>query len=182
MALQLATAGAGILGEISSANSQDSLYQQNAVNANQSAGEKYGQLQTRLIQEASKATEDRLILNRERMNAQGTALASSQNGGTSEGQVMTDIARQASRQKAVVDTNLKYKEQQYATDIQGVQAENESRINSVSKGQQPNILSSIITGLGAVAGSSGESQSHSFGTSSNIDAPMSPTDPSLLYG
>lgn len=184
MALQLATTAAGVIGESLAAGGQNQLYQQNAINANQAAGEKYSQLQARLIQEASKATEDRLILNRERMNAQGTALAGSQNGGTSEGQVMTDLARQASRQAAVVDTNLKYKQQQYRAEVDGIHAENEGRINSVAKGGQPNILSAIITGLGTVAGADAKgTPTYTFGSGGeNFDEPLSPIDPRNMKG
>lgn len=156
-----------LLGQSSQASEQNEMYQQNAINANQSAGEQYSQLQTRLIQEASKATEDRMTLTREQMNAQGTALASSQNGGTSERMVLNDIARQTGRQKAAVDTNYKYKEQQYAADLVGVKAENQNRINSVSKGQDTNFLSTIISGLGVAIGSGRGTPLFNFGESAN---------------
>lgn len=179
-ALGIASTGMGLYGQSQAADMQNQMYYQNATNANYAAGEKYAQTQLRLIQEQAKATEDRMILSRERMNAQGTALASSQNGGISEGQVINDIARQAARQKAVVNTNLQYKEQQYMTDVVGIHSENESRINSVSKGQEPSFLTAAISGLGTVLGTGETMPAYIFGNSA--DKPLSPIDERNMIG
>lgn len=129
------------------ADRQERAYQQNAVNANAAAGEKYAQEQLRLMQEREKAVNEKAALRRKAIEAKGQAVASSGNQ-TMDSLVSNDLQRQASRQIATTNSNLKATEQQSAENMKAYKAEAETRINSVQRGEKPSLISEIITGIG----------------------------------
>lgn len=148
MALAIAQTAASIMGQSAKAEAQNSVYRSNAIAANSAAIEKYAQEQLNLMQTAAKATEDRNNLQREKALASGTAKASSENEGISNNLVQLDIDRQRAHQEGVVNTNERNAKVQTSANMEAIEAEAKSRINSVEKGTQPDLIGSIISGLG----------------------------------
>lgn len=152
MALGIASTAAQFAAQTEAANQQNRYYAQNAMAANADAVEKYAQEQLARIQEEAKATQERINTKTEVMKTKGTALASSENGGMSENQVLRDIERQGAKQSNVTSVNEKNMKIQSEANIDAVTREAEGRINSVKRGTQPSLLSAVVSGLGGTIG------------------------------
>ena len=147
MALALGSTLMSYGAKSAAADRQEKAYQQNAVNANAAAGEKYAQEQLRLMQEREKAVNEKATLRRKAVEAKGQAIASSGNQAM-DSLVAQDLQRQASRQIATENSNMKATEQQSTENMKAYKAEAENRINSVQRGEKPSLISEIITGIG----------------------------------
>ena len=130
------------------ADKQNAYYTANAVAANNDAIEKYAQSQLALMQENAKATNGRIGLNREVVMAKGTAVASSENTGSSYNSVIRDLERQGAVQDNIIVQNLKNKEKQQKNEEKAIESEAQNRINSVTTASDPSIASAVISGLG----------------------------------
>lgn len=152
MALGIASTAAQFAAQSEAANQQNRYYAQNAMATNTDAVEKYAQEQLARIQEEAKATQERLNTRTEVTKAKGTALASSENGGVSENQVLRDMERQGAKQSNVVSVNEKNMRNQSKANVDAINREAQGRIDSVRQGSQPSLLSAVVSGLGGTIG------------------------------
>lgn len=155
MALALGTEALGHVAGVKAADQQNQYYMNNAAAANADAVEKYAAEQLAIIQKEEQAAEQRMTLARSGVEAKGAALASSENFGQSANQVLHDIERQRARQSHNVDVNIENERIQSQANIKAINAENANRINSVATAEGPDLISTVLSGLGAVAGAAG---------------------------
>lgn len=154
MALAIGSTAFEHVAGVSAADQQNQYYMSNAAAANADAVEKYAAEQLALIQKEEQAAEQRMALQRSAVEAKGEALASSENFGQSADITLLDIERQRARQSNTVDTNIANERIQSEANIRTINAENENRINSVATAEGPDLISTVLSGLGAVAGAS----------------------------
>lgn len=152
MALGIGSTAMEYIGGVQSANQQNQYYMDNAAAANANASEKYAAEQLSLVQKEEQATEQRMALRRSAIESTGSALASTENFGQSTDQTLLDIDRQRARQTQTVDTNIENERIQSKANMEGIQSEAENRINSVQTASGPDLISTIISGLGNTLG------------------------------
>lgn len=155
MALAIGSTAFEHVAGVRAADQQNQHYMENAAAANADAVEKYAAEQLAIIQKEEQAAEQRMALMRSAAEAEGTALASSENLGGSARQVLHDIERQRARQSHNTDVNIANERIQSQANIKAINAENANRINSVATAEGPDLISTVLSGLGAAAGASG---------------------------
>lgn len=147
-----------VMAQNAAAENQNAQYQQNALNANQSASEQYAQNYLRQIQEEARATQERIATGIELAKARGTAVASSENSGSSMFSTIHDIERQGARDVNVTDINLRNTVTRIAADNNSTALENKGRIDSVSQASGADPVATAISGLGVVVGIAGNNK------------------------
>ena len=136
------------------AAAQNAYAQQNAMNANQAAVTKYSAELSRQREEAANAARQRQSAYRDTLNAQGTALASSQNEGNSTTMTLQDLARQGAQQIGLIDANQIIQKEQGRDNLSSIHQEAKSRIAGVQTTSGPSLLSLAVNGLGVIAAGS----------------------------
>lgn len=179
IALALGTEAFGHVAGVKAADQQNQYYMNNAAAANADAVEKYAAEQLAIIQKEEQAAEQRMALMRSATEAEGTALASSENLGGSASQVLHDIERQRARQSHNASVNIENERIQSQANIKAINAENENRINSVATAEGPDLISTVLSGLGAVAGATDTSTptyKEKKGAGTGLDTSFSSTE------
>ena len=151
IALGVMSTVATAMAQNEAAKRQNQAYQQNALNANADAVEKYAQNQMQQIQEEAKAARERLMNKEETIKAKGTAAAGAQNEGSSVNAVMHDLERQGARHDDVTGVNLKNAKAQANANKASIKNEAQNRINSMSTAEGPSLIQTAISGLGNIA-------------------------------
>lgn len=183
MALGIGTTVLGHVAGVQAADAQNQHYMNNAAAANADAVEKYAAEQLALIQKEAQATEQRNALRRATVEATGSALASSENFGQSANLTLLDVERQRARQSHTVDVNVQNERIQSGANMEAIKAENENRINSVQTASAPDLISSVIAGLGSTLGSfDGSRKNKDVGNSLEGLTPLSALDPRNMEG
>ena len=155
MGLSVAQAAMGVMGAIHEVNTQNEKYNQNVIAAGQSAMEQSSALLARQRADAEDASLARRQSFIEGMRAQGTALASSQNEGSSENLTMQDLARQTANNITTTDITERRKIQQSREELNAIQSQYANRVAQVSAGDPNKIFSAAVSGLGNVFGTIG---------------------------
>lgn len=158
MALGIGTTAMEYVAGVQSANQQNQYYMDNAAAANANASEKYAAEQLAQVQKEEQATEQRMALRRSAIESTGSALASTENFGQSTDQVLHDIERQRARQTQTVNTNIENERIQSQANMEAIQSEAANRINSVQTASSPDLISTVISGLGNTLGYMDSSQ------------------------
>lgn len=147
----LASSGMSYAAQSQQAEAQNAYAQQNAINANQAAVTKYSAELSRQREEAANAARQRQSAYRDTLNAQGTALASSQNEGNSTTMTLQDLARQGAQQIGLIDANQSIQKEQGRDNLNSIHQEAKSRIAGVQTTSGPSLLSLAVNGLGVIA-------------------------------
>ena len=126
-------------------------YYGNAASANEAARLKYAKNNEERHYNDIQLTAQRLEEQRKIAQAQGTALASSQNEGNSTNLTLMDLARQGYQNISQIDLSQKYQHANSDLQRESIAAEHQSRLNSVPTPNRPNALALAISGLGHVA-------------------------------
>lgn len=152
LGLTLAESVLGFGAQKNQAAAQNAAYQSNALKANQSATEQYYQTTLAQIQEEAKAVQEKIANRADVIDAQGKALASSQNSGASTSMVLKDIEREGAKADNITDINTKNARTQAMADKDAVKMQAQNRIDSMEQATEPSLAQAAISGLGAVAG------------------------------
>lgn len=128
-------------------------YQENARRANEALGEQYAAENERISQTREVATEERLRIQRDRLAAQGTAIASSEAAGLSFGRLIDSFAGEEARYRDTIERQLSFDLAESERRMFGYEATAEDRINSIrpftpSPVERPSLAS---LGLGIAA-------------------------------
>ena len=148
-ALSVGQAVVSMTAQAQQAQQQNDYYNANAQAANNAAMDKYAQELRRQREEMANNSRERQSAWRQGMEAQGTALASSQNEGNSTNVSLLDLARKAGNEIAIKNSELAQSKASGKENLHAIQNEAQSRINSVSTNNGISPLSVAVSGLGA---------------------------------
>lgn len=158
IALGVMSTVASAMAQGAAADRQNEAYRRNAANSNQDAVEKYAQNQMQEIQEAAKATQARIDNKAEVVKAKGTALASTENSGSSTNSVLHDLERQGAKNDNITNVNERNAKIQADANRTSIKNEAQGRIDGMSTAEGPSLVQTAISGLGAVAPYVGKSK------------------------
>lgn len=158
LALGVASTAASFVQQTEASKRQNEAYVSNANAANTNAVEQYYQNNLSFIQEEAKAVQERMKTKEEVIRAKGTAVASSQNSGQSMSNVLNDLERQGAKADNVTDVNVKNTKTDMMNTAQSITDQTKGRIDSVSRGTDPDLVATAISGLGATVISSIDSK------------------------
>ena len=140
---------ASYVGQMQQAATQNALYEANRAAANDATQNQY---RAAMEQQRLDMANDSRKINAYQLQAreaQGTALASSQNEGNSLNMTLRDLMGRADRNIALTQADAAIRDQNYLNQMEAIGAQGVNRINSVQRGQDPSALSAILSGLGA---------------------------------
>lgn len=140
LAMQVASAGAQYAAGVEQANAQTERYNQNVVAAQAASRDQYNQTTLRQMQEEQayvQKQQSTLMEGAERSAEVNASAASAGVGGLSVDALLGDVTRKMSRARATLDQNFGMVAQQLQMQKQGITAQEQSRINSMSPGTPP---------------------------------------------
>lgn len=142
LALAAASATASVVGQKQQQKAQEKYVQDSAKSANEAARDNYAQINQNLVQKEAVASQRIQEEQKQRLQAQGTALASSEASGQSFDLLLNDFSRQEAGYRSTVERQLKWDQQQAELDKEGAEAQAQNRItSSIGAGVgQPNYL------------------------------------------
>lgn len=140
---------ASYIGQMQQAAAQNAMYEANKAASDTATQNQYAaameQQRLDMANDARKINAYQL----QAREAQGTALASSQNEGNSLNSTLRDLMGQADRNIALTEADAAIRNQNYLNQLDAIGAQGVNRVNAVSRGQDPSALSAILSGLGA---------------------------------
>ncbi|TWS94989.1 hypothetical protein [Reyranella sp. CPCC 100927] len=154
-AVGAASAGASYTGQQSAAKAQNKQYAANAESARRAASESYASLQQRIDQERAATIDEQFqtAIDAKRAGATATVAAGEAGvNGHSIDALLADYKAQQGRFNANTQQNLRSTEGQLRQEMKGVQAQAETRINSVPRGQKPSFIDAGLRIIGAGIG------------------------------
>ncbi|WP_337996265.1 virion core protein, T7 gp14 family [Oleispirillum naphthae] len=142
LALSAASMAAGVVGQQKQAKAQERYIKDSAVAANGAARENYAQINQNLAQKEAVASQKIQEEQKRRLQAQGTAIATSDASGQSFDMLLDDYSRQEAGYRSTVERQLKWDQEQAEIDKEGYEAQAQNRITSAigSGVKQPDYL------------------------------------------
>lgn len=148
------TAGSAVMGHVAQqeqADAQTAQYKQNQINAQQAYLNDLALMDIRQGQEDAAKMQASFDAKRDTLRARGAAAAAADTtGGLSVGELLMDFDRNEAEREQSLLYNRNAGALQGAFDRQGMAIQRDSRINSMSRGQSPSVLGSLLTFGGGV--------------------------------
>lgn len=155
----IVSAGTGYMAQQEQYKTQKEVARQNAINASKATYAQYDNLNLRAVQEDVAMNQQKQQTMREEAQGSATAeVAASAAGisGLSVDHLMRDIAGQAGRASAALDTNQQFSRLYLQGEMKAAQSGGQNQINSMPVPEKPSILPALInvfsTGVDAYAG------------------------------
>lgn len=143
---------AGYGSQVDQASAQNRAYEANAQAANRSAVNQFTQMQLRMQQDEMAAGQQKAEAARDARAARATATTAAGESGVSGISVQALLGEYYGRQgsyNAGVDQQTNWSQTQSMQEMQGIQSETQSRINSVQRVKKPSFWDAGLRILGA---------------------------------